>query len=307
MPPQWYDCGDFPNSPPDLQPGKYSVLLKAYEGKTYLGMVVREDGSKEAIGQRLFVPLLPNQCYSLSFYVARSPIYESVNEKGIPTSFTDPVQLYIWAGNSNCEKTVLLGMTEAIENTEWQKVTFDFQVPVPCQDIFLEANFVEDDWAYPGNVLVDDISPIQVVDCVTGLPLAKAGNFFFPIHRMSDEALRNWIFVEAQNIRLDPTDTQLEEAIFATPEGELVKVNQPLWKIARMLKKYPDVQLHVLIPATSKYYKRTIQYQIHQVFQAAGYSGHGTLIDMGKKGSKKTDWFWEPGEQDIRIGLRWYD
>jgi hypothetical protein len=54
----WYDCGMlyFPQeSPPDIHPnGFWGVNVPAHDGKTYLGMVVRDNGTYEGVSAILY-------------------------------------------------------------------------------------------------------------------------------------------------------------------------------------------------------------------------------------------------------------
>ena len=53
VPKGWYDCGFPDESPPDIHPqmggGEFKVNMAPVDGKTYIGMVVRENGTWEAI------------------------------------------------------------------------------------------------------------------------------------------------------------------------------------------------------------------------------------------------------------------
>ena len=58
----WYDCGFPGETPPDVQPsGGFEVFKPAYEGRTYLGMVVRDNDTWESVAQRLSRPLQGGQ------------------------------------------------------------------------------------------------------------------------------------------------------------------------------------------------------------------------------------------------------
>jgi hypothetical protein len=52
MPPDdWTDMGFPGETPVDVQPGFYKCTTKAHHGQTYLGMVVRDNATNEAVGQ----------------------------------------------------------------------------------------------------------------------------------------------------------------------------------------------------------------------------------------------------------------
>ena len=69
----WENCGFEEESPPDVHPtGEFGVKKGAVHGKTYLGMVVRDNDTWECIGQRLLQPLLVDTCYHLDFLACRS-------------------------------------------------------------------------------------------------------------------------------------------------------------------------------------------------------------------------------------------
>lgn len=83
LPEGWYDCG-FPRQiPPDVHPkegaGAFQVTKEAYHGKTYLGLVVRDNDTWEMVSQRLSTPLQQGKCYEFSVSLARSEIYLSAS------------------------------------------------------------------------------------------------------------------------------------------------------------------------------------------------------------------------------------
>ena len=80
----WKDCGRsrFPDeSPVDLQPGSFDVTLRPHEGRSYLGMVNRDNDTWESVTQQLIKPLKEGECYTFSLYLASSPKYKS-NARG---------------------------------------------------------------------------------------------------------------------------------------------------------------------------------------------------------------------------------
>ena len=167
----WYDCGElqFRNeSPADLHPIRaWEVELGPSEGKTYLGLVVRDNDSWESVSQRLPAPLELGKCYSFSIDMSRSPYYVShsrVTER--VENYTEPAVLRIWGGNGVCGRQELLAESEVVNNNEWK--TFEFEVQ-PSRDlnyITLEAFYeVPILFPYNGHILVDNASAFEQIPC----------------------------------------------------------------------------------------------------------------------------------------------
>jgi hypothetical protein len=69
----WTNCGDPAESPPDVQPDyTFQVSKSAFDGNTYLGMVVRDNDTWEEVGQMLSSPMRQGTCYKFSIKLARS-------------------------------------------------------------------------------------------------------------------------------------------------------------------------------------------------------------------------------------------
>jgi len=174
----WVDCGinNFPTaSPPDLHQSSTDSLSywenesRRAHGKTYLGMVVRDNESWESVSQRLESPLLAGQCYNVSIHLARSRTYKSASSSSrtILQNFTEPTVLRIWGSRGYCDaSSQLLAESEPIVNTEWEKFTFRLEPDANYQYITLEA-FYETPLLVPynGHILLDDMSHFEKVNC----------------------------------------------------------------------------------------------------------------------------------------------
>jgi outer membrane protein OmpA-like peptidoglycan-associated protein len=169
----WFDCGqsNFPGeSPPDIHPTPdtaWEVTKSAIEGNTYLGMVVRENHSWESVSQAVSSTIEGGQCYEFSVYLSQSKIYLSrTSWNDHLESFTKPIVLRIWGGNSFCQKQELLGESPIIENEDWRKFNFRFEPKMDHRYITLEAFYKTPAlFLYNGNVLVDKASDIYMVPC----------------------------------------------------------------------------------------------------------------------------------------------
>jgi hypothetical protein len=163
MPSGWHNCGTMDETPPDIQPGLYKVEKIAQDGYTYLGLVVRDNETWEAVGQRLLVPLKVATSYAFSLYLSRSELYITTSKlTGQEINSATPVMLRIWGGKSECEKKELLAETGVIINREWQLYDFDL-TPMQADYTFitLEAYYKTPVlFPYNGNLLIDNCSAI---------------------------------------------------------------------------------------------------------------------------------------------------
>lgn len=169
----WHDCGltKFPGeTPPDIHPvptNAWDVSKPAFDGETYLGMVVRYNDTYESLSQALSSPVQGGQCYTFSAFLSRSDQYKSGTTRS-PTveNFVRPAVLQIWGGNSFCDKAELLGESPAIANSDWKLFKFLFHPQQSHRYITIEAFYktpiLE---AYNGHVLVDGLSNIVSTDC----------------------------------------------------------------------------------------------------------------------------------------------
>jgi outer membrane protein OmpA-like peptidoglycan-associated protein len=167
-PAKWFDCKTNGESPPDIQPGFFSVKNPPSHGASYLGLVVRDNETYEGVSQRLTAPLEQGQCYDFSIDVCRSPLYISrspTTQKQV--NFITPVKLRIWGGNGFSDRRELLAETSPVSNTTWEtknlrlkpsKGTFSF--------IILEAYFKTPIVnLYNGHILLDNASDIRPATC----------------------------------------------------------------------------------------------------------------------------------------------
>lgn len=173
--PGWYNCGPGGETPPDLQPGFFGVKTAARNGMTYLGLVVRQTGSWESVGQRLSQPLAANQCYELNMDLRRDTSYESPvgKDKEKKVRFTTPTRVLIWGGNGFCHKGEVLYQSSVIIHPRW--LTYNCRLSPKkgtWSHIIIEAYYGAQDPFNPtlplytnGNVLIDNLTPIKQVVC----------------------------------------------------------------------------------------------------------------------------------------------
>lgn len=145
-----------PGSTPDLLPGAWGLACPALDGNTCLGLVTREDGTREDIGQWLSEPLKGGTCYTFSVSMCHAEKYVGYNQ---------PVRLRVWGGAARGKKEVLLTSSPLVDQAAWREFRLQFAPPKDVRFITFEAYFAPGAmFHYKGNVLLDKCSPIERCD-----------------------------------------------------------------------------------------------------------------------------------------------
>ncbi|HMR42469.1 MAG TPA: gliding motility-associated C-terminal domain-containing protein [Saprospiraceae bacterium] len=197
VPPKgWSDCRSFyGETPPDTQPlglNGFNVTKAAYDGDTYLGMVVRDNGTWESVGQQLSSPLKAGVCYKFSLFLCRSEICESHSRlTSLQANYVIPVKLKIFGSQAeSCVETELLGETDMVTNTQWIRYNFEFSPKSDLRFITLTAFYGESILnAYNGNILIDNASPLIPCDLLED-NYAYFNNDTFPYMGAEKPAIR---------------------------------------------------------------------------------------------------------------------
>ncbi len=186
----WFDCGsiNFPlESPPDIHPnGYWENNLAASDKKTYLGLVVRDNNTWEAVSQRLDSQLEAGKCYRLTVHLARAPRYVSKSQMtNENANYTTPAVLRIWGGSGFCDDRELLAESDAVDNASWQIYILEIKPKANVRSITLEAYYKTPTlMPYNGNVLVDGLSDFIRIPC-PGEELAADKKSKLPPHKRS--------------------------------------------------------------------------------------------------------------------------
>lgn len=185
----WFDCGkfDFPlETPPDIHPNNFwENNLPASDSKTYLGMVVRDNGTYESVSQRLNSELLAGKCYKFTINLARAGRYISkTRSDGKEANYNTPVVLRIYGGSGYCDDRELLGVSDPVSNDSWQINSFEFRPKSNIKSITFQA-FYKTPMLIPynGNILVDGGSEIIRIACPGEAPLYTDNNSKLPPHK----------------------------------------------------------------------------------------------------------------------------
>lgn len=207
VPPGWGNCAFNNETPPDIYPvkdGFFRVHQQPKNGATYIGLVGRDYGRTESIGQKLLTPLQAGQCYEFSAWLSKSDSLLALHRHTRKrTNFNQPLVLAIWGGISPCGKKQLLAVSPIVDHLDWKKYRFQIYPKENCTHISFAANFSDKiKETYNGNILIDHLSPIVPMDCQTKKLLIDTSNLDIPQFKYIKYKIpkkRNWdalIFLE---------------------------------------------------------------------------------------------------------------
>ena len=178
----WYDCGFTGESAVDVHPASalsastvpfFEVTSRAFDGNTFLGMVVRDNETYEAVSQRLIGgPLEAGKCYTFSIYLARAATYVSVSRlEDQPANYDTPTKLRIWGGSSYCNRREIIAESAPVKNTNWLQYNFRFEPKSDHAYLLLEAYYKTPMlFPYNGNLLLDMAGKIVPTPCDEDIP-----------------------------------------------------------------------------------------------------------------------------------------
>jgi len=148
----WFECTD--STTPDIFPGYWGVYEEASDGDTYVGMIIREDRSNEAIGQRTSAKMETTNCYKFTIDLAHSNTY---------AGYDAPAKLRVYIGSKKCGKDQMIFQSELIKHVDWKTYLIEFTPKNESSYIFFEA--VDKKGIIlgsKGNILLDAISSIDI-------------------------------------------------------------------------------------------------------------------------------------------------
>lgn len=171
----WRDCGytryfkkGHYESPPDIHPNNFhGVKMEASDGKTYIGLVVRDINTWEAISQKLDNPLMANQCYEFTIELAKSPVFKNMSRKyNEEADFLTNAKFRMWGSIDECSESQLLAESPLIYFNYWQPFKFTIKPNQQYHYITIEAIYENANVKpYNGHILVDNMSDFKLIPC----------------------------------------------------------------------------------------------------------------------------------------------
>jgi len=161
LPSGWEDCGH-PGlkTPPDLfengMDNPFNVNAIATSGIKYVGMVVRDDESRECIYQVLEEPIDPDE-YVIKVIAARSDRYTSLSPTTVQSvEFNRPAIIDIFGVDEDGNED-LLYRSDLIESTDWITIQYRFSTNKSYEKVKITSNYQQPVlFPYNGNVLIDE-------------------------------------------------------------------------------------------------------------------------------------------------------
>ncbi len=143
----------YQGSTPDILPGAWEIMFPPQDGKSCLGLIVREDGTREDISQILTEPLLSGKCYAFTLYLAHAPKYVGYNM---------PTRLRIFGYPGKGGKPELLATSPLIDHADWRQYKFELSPSINVTELVFEVDYAPGVlFKYKGNILLDNCSPLE--------------------------------------------------------------------------------------------------------------------------------------------------
>ena len=155
IPEDWFaGCGV--KNTPDTQPGWWNIELKPHEGKSYIDLLYKDDGTTESVYQELAEPLPAGSCFLIEIYLAKA-CQDSLS--GLyPYDLNHPGDLVIRGSEFyGCGNGQVLAFFEQVSNCRWVKYQAVFQAETQINFIYLEFSRGSSPFAN-GSILIDDMS-----------------------------------------------------------------------------------------------------------------------------------------------------
>jgi len=166
VPTGWVNLGAADQTPPDIQPGFFQVIIPAQDGDAYVGLVVRENNTWEGVGQKLDRVLQKDSSYSFSLFLSRSNTLQSPTaETSELKRFNNPTVLKIWGFNTKTKEEELLADSQPVSHSKWVRYEFVLKPTLADFDeLDLMAYYAPGFEQTNGNLLIDNCSAIETIE-----------------------------------------------------------------------------------------------------------------------------------------------
>ncbi len=302
----WYHCGRPRETPPDIHPSSsFQVFTEPFHGQSYAGMVVRDNGTYEAMGQRLATPLRGGRCYSFSLALARSSAYSSFSATtGFKADYNQAVVLRIWGSDKTCEHSHLLAQSQPVEHEDWKTYSFSLKPEVDIEYFFLEAYYPdpENKRGYMGNILLDDCSPLFSADCVSGDPERFAERVYFQAPQDFGQ-LKRLVQEESPKINFVPGTAALTSRYYEDDAGTRYQGNLGLHRIAYAVNKLEGSRLTLVVDLLDRTQAVKAFHFLSRQLDNLGLSHDQFEVRIWRRSDQKVEWDAFNAEKDLYFAV----
>lgn len=304
----WVNCGVEGESAPDIQPQAMPGVKKsASDGKTYLGMVTRDNDTWEAVGQKLSKPLKAGYCYAFSIELSRSDFYLSRSRiTGNVANYNIPVRFLIWAGNSPCEKIELLASTALIANTPWRAYEFALEPKGDYKFINFEAYFdAHYILPYGGNLLLDNASAITVGCSIDSSLQVESPLDTLPKYSVPhQDSLVSFIRDIGPKVDFQADEASLILHRYKGKDSNAIHIqNKYLEVIIQTLKKFPEAKLIIGVRGRFLDIEKNRKTNLERAITALGGNSKQFEVQLFDPKNKQADWLWKPYKRNLLMRL----
>ncbi len=290
----WYYCNFPGETPPDIHPaGIFGVEKAPHDGRTYVGLVTRESGTFESIGQKLPVPLQAGQRYRLQLRLARNPHYYTIRRATLEDAdYNEPIVLQVYGGHEACDFAELLAVTMPIADSAWQLVTLELHPASAITNLALRAHYA-DSLAVGGHLLVDDLSPLLPIDSTGTAALVPT----LAIPDPND--FKSWVMSDLgprMNALVRSAQPPLE--VFQAPEGKIMQGSPVLYQLVQVLERLPDQRIEIGIRLRDRVAYDQIRYSLRLHYLDLGLRPpHNVRYRRLRKTPQPEEWTYaDPGQ-----------
>jgi hypothetical protein len=297
LPENWFSCSNTNNLLPDIQPGTFGVRLPPFQGKTYLSLVTNDNGVTEEIKQNLPFTLKAGNCYRLSLYLAKGENYTNQSLRtGQLSDFSKPIKLEIYGlknDSCNLNNESWLVETKAVHHDNWKKYIFNMQIPFDCKALVFKVNYA-DSKPYNGNVLIDNVSQIQLIACEDYKIGSANGRYKTTL---LIDLLNETIVNNGNQMRFKKKNAALVWDGYHEETG--IVRNAYFDRILEVFGKYKKYKLIMRIKKNGKYTKQRVAFLYNYVFKYSGLAA--SQVDIQPFRNKDDEFFWSVENDEFAI------
>lgn len=229
----------------------YGVSLAPFDGRSYLGMVTRDNETWESLSQKLAVPLAEDTCYQMQVQLASSMDYHSASRTtGLPQNYNAPTRLVIHSLLENGKQLELLGATPPVDHPIWQPYTLILKPDRPVKHLQFSAWYAHDSIT-AGNLLLDHIQPLQACPCnvPNQWPIIDTIRVGIPVSTKQQHLLLQKM---ATHLAFDRDGQPASLKLFRVPGTHRAVYSHPSWHVIQQTLPSLVKKIKIVVESSSR-------------------------------------------------------